>query len=204
MPASSVHGLGLGAAETAASSASATAETLPTRLDDNPDALVSVLYHLDSAALAAAAQVSRCWHEQAACATRIILQDQMYGRRARLPSISASPLQYLSTVERIGSRIALSCAIEEFVNGLWRSAVRAAAASSTHRPAAMMTALCQDSYTRAGQTQHSSRSAHRPPSRQQHARGPHSVTVPHHRTAQREAIRTDPRFTDAVEPTVYQ
>ena len=28
------------------------------RLDDNPDALVSVLYHLDSAALAAAAQVS--------------------------------------------------------------------------------------------------------------------------------------------------
>ena len=51
---------------------------------------------------------------------------------------------------------------------------------------------------------HSSRSAHRPPSRQQHARGPHSVTVPHHRTAQREAIRTDPRFTDAVDPQVYQ
>ena len=134
MLASSVHGLGLGAAETAASSASATAETLPTRLDDNPDALVSVLYHHDSAALAAAAQVSRCWHEQATCATRIILQDQMYGRRARLPSISASPLQYLSTVERIGSRIALSCAIEEFVNGLWRSAVRAAASSARPAP----------------------------------------------------------------------
>ena len=58
----------------------------------------------------------------------------MYGRRARLPSISASPLQYLSTVERIGSRIALSCAIEEFVNGLWRSAVRAAASSARTAP----------------------------------------------------------------------
>ena len=124
MPASSVQGLGLGAAEMAA-------DAMPIRLDDNPDALVSVLYHLDSAALAAAAQVSRCWHEQATCATRIILQDQMYGRRARLPSISASPLQYLSTVERIGSRIALSCAIEEFVNGLWRSAVRAASSART-------------------------------------------------------------------------
>ena len=78
-----------------------------------------------------------------------------------------------------------------------------------HRPAAMMTALCQDSYTRAGQTQLlpplEPQHAHRPPFRQQHARGPHSVTVPHlHRTAQREAIRSDPRFTDAVEPQVYQ
>ena len=125
MPASSVQ-LSLGAA--------ASDITEPVRLDDNPDALVSVLYHLDSAALASAAQVSRCWHEQATCATRIILQDQMYGRRARLPSISASPLQYLSTVERIGSRIALSCAIEEFVNGLWRSAVRAAASSARTAP----------------------------------------------------------------------
>ena len=106
----------------------------PVRLDDNPDALASVLYHLDSAALASAAQVSRCWRQQATYATRIILQDQMYGRRGRLPSISASPLQYLSTVERIGSRIALSCAIEEFVNGLWRSAVRAATSSARTAP----------------------------------------------------------------------
>ena len=77
-----------------------------------------------------------------------------------------------------------------------------------HRPAAMMTALCQDSYTRAGQTQllpplepQRAPPALPPAAR---ARGPHSVTVPHHRTAQREAIRSDPRFTDAVEPQVYQ
>ena len=131
-----MDGSGLGVAETtpARLAVDGGQASEPVRLDDNPDALVSVLYHLDSAALAAAAQVSRCWHELATSATRIILQDQMYGRRARLPSISASPLQYLSTVERIGSRIALSCAIEEFVNGLWRSAVRAAASSARTAP----------------------------------------------------------------------
>ena len=70
----------------------------------------------------------------------------------------------------------------------------------------MMTALCQDSYTRAGQTQllpplEPQRAHARPPA----ARAARSVTVPHlHRTAQREAIRSDPRFTDAVEPQVYQ
>ena len=74
-----------------------------------------------------------------------------------------------------------------------------------HRPAAMMTALCQDSYTRAGQTQLlpplEPQHAHRPPSQQ---RGPQLDRPAASSVAQREAIRTDPRFTDAVEPTVYQ
>ena len=74
-----------------------------------------------------------------------------------------------------------------------------------HRPAAMMTALCQDSYTRAGQTQLlPPLEPQRAPPALPPARAAQSLTVPHHRTAQREAIRTDPRFTDAVEPTVYQ
>ena len=70
----------------------------------------------------------------------------------------------------------------------------------------MMTALCQDSYTRAGQTQllpplEPQRAHARPPAS---TRGPKLDRPAASSVAQREAIRTDPRFTDAVEPAVYQ
>ena len=101
-------------------------------LDDHPDALVSVLRHLDCRDLCRAAETSHTWQQQADDAARIKLREDLVCRR--LPCLSAEPLRVLGVVELVQSKIELHIAIEDFVNGLWRSAVRRATAQPARAP----------------------------------------------------------------------